>query len=102
MPASEYFLRHMRITTYGFEWPREPDRLIRALKTIPKIEDLLMYASGWPNADFEDPSEVAARLPEPWREKVMHVNAESFFRWPAAASTDGTARSEISSGSESR
>jgi predicted TIM-barrel fold metal-dependent hydrolase len=102
MPASEYFLRHMRITTYGFEWPREPDRLIRALKTVPKIEDLLMYASGWPNADFEDPGLVAARLPEAWRDKVMHGNAESFFRWPATASSAHTAKSELSTGSESR
>ncbi|MBJ7599479.1 MAG: hypothetical protein DLM67_18185 [Candidatus Nephthysia bennettiae] len=85
MPASDYFLRHFRITTYGLEWPREPDRLIRALNTIPNAEDLLLFASGWPNADFEEAAEVAARLPDGWRSKVLHENAEAFFRWPAPA-----------------
>lgn len=96
MPASEYFLRHVRISTYGFEWPREPDRLIRALRTIPGVEDLMLYASGWPNADFEDPDGIAARLPMDWREKVMGGNAMAFFRWPdaAAARTLGDVKSE--------
>jgi predicted TIM-barrel fold metal-dependent hydrolase len=76
----------MRITTYGLEWPRESQRLVRALSTIPKVEDILLYASGWPNADFEDPGEIAARLPETWRDKVMHDNAANLFRWPGSAS----------------
>jgi predicted TIM-barrel fold metal-dependent hydrolase len=95
MPASDYFLRHMRITTYGLEWPSESQRLVRALSTIPNVEDILLYASGWPNADFEDPGEVAGRLPEAWRDKVMHENAAKLFRWPAPTSkvNQPTARS---------
>jgi predicted TIM-barrel fold metal-dependent hydrolase len=90
-PASEYFLRHVRLTTYGFEWPREPERLIRALKTVPGVEDVLMYASGWPNADFEEADEVAELLPEEWLAKVMRENAAGFFRWPVTASMDAVA-----------
>jgi len=99
MPASEYFLRHMRITTYGLEWPREPERLIRALSTVPGIDDILIYASGYPNADFEDPDGIAAKLPEAWREKVMHQNAEAFFRWPAEAAGAATVSQQAIAGS---
>jgi predicted TIM-barrel fold metal-dependent hydrolase len=102
MPASEYFLRHMRITTYGFEWPQEPERLVRALNTLPNVENLLMYASGWPNSDFENPDEIAAKLPEAWRGKVMHENAEAFFRWPATAPSKSGANRKLSTSSESR
>ena len=82
MPASAYFLKHVRLTTNGLEWPREPERLIRALSTLPHAEDLFLYASGWPDVDYEDPEVVAARFPESWRGRVMHENAQEFFRWP--------------------
>jgi predicted TIM-barrel fold metal-dependent hydrolase len=72
------------------------------LKTIPNIENLLMYASGWPNADFEDPDEVAARLPEAWRDKIMRGNAEDFFRWPGMATSKGSAKRELTTSPESR
>ncbi len=98
MPASAYFLKFMRISTYGFEWPREPQRLIRALKTVPTVEDMLMYASGWPNADYEDPELVASRLPEEWRDRVMHGNAEAFFRWPGSARSGQPAGRDLATG----
>jgi uncharacterized protein len=93
-PASAYFMKHMRITTYGLEWPRDPSRLVRALKTVPGVEDILVYASGWPNSDFEEADEVAGRLPEEWRAKVMHDNAAAFFRWPASAAGPAPAVTE--------
>jgi predicted TIM-barrel fold metal-dependent hydrolase len=97
MPPSEYFMKHMRITTYGLEWPREPERLIRALSTIPNVEDILLYASGYPNSDFDAADEVAAKLPEAWRARVMYENADDFFRWPA---TSAVADASVVAGSE--
>ncbi|MEA2681973.1 MAG: uncharacterized protein QOK05_301 [Chloroflexota bacterium] len=103
MPASEYFRRHIRITTYGLEWPRQPERLIRAISTVPNIDDMLLYASGYPNSDFEDPGLVAARLPEGWRAKVMHDNAATFFRFPEARdATNAAAARPGAAGREAR
>ena len=96
-PASEYFMKHIRIATYAWEWPREPQRLIRALNTISGCEDLFLFASGWPNADYEDAEEIASLLPGEWRQKVMYGNAERFYRWPrngGSAAGDVAARKE--------
>jgi predicted TIM-barrel fold metal-dependent hydrolase len=79
---SEYFVENVRLCTYGLEWPDDPERMITALSAVPGIEDLLLYGSGYPNYDFEEPDEISARLPENWREKVMVRNAEALFRWP--------------------
>jgi predicted TIM-barrel fold metal-dependent hydrolase len=81
MAPSEYFARFVRVSTYQLEAP-EGDRLEQALTTLPELESMLMYASGYPNADWEQPEAVAARLPEAWHRRVFQENAEEFFRWP--------------------
>src|SRR5262249_12132764 len=45
----EYFQRFIRVTTYPLN-TREPDEtLVRLLKTAPGIEEMLCFASGYPN-----------------------------------------------------
>lgn len=79
---SEYFAEHFRVATYGIEWPAEPQRFIQLLSSLPEAADLLLYSSGYPSYDTEDPDTVRSRLPEAWRQRVMHDNAMDFFRWP--------------------
>jgi uncharacterized protein len=85
---SQYFAKHFTVTTYTMEAPRRAEMLAKALGTLPWIDMRLMYASGYPNADGEEPAPVAARLPESWYARVFYENAMEFFRWPGQSGRD--------------
>ena len=38
-----------------------------------------MFASDFPHWDLDDPAAVIARLPESWRQRVLHDNALDFY-----------------------
>ncbi|MFT3866705.1 MAG: amidohydrolase family protein [Solirubrobacterales bacterium] len=79
---SEYFLDHVRLSTYSLEVPPDPARLEQLLSTVPDPASLLVYASGYPNWDTEGPEEIGARLPQAWHDRVFEQNAAELFRWP--------------------
>jgi predicted TIM-barrel fold metal-dependent hydrolase len=91
---SDYFRDHIWVTTYQLEVSPAPERLATVLGTLPWIDRNLLYASGYPNRDAAEPSEVAARLPEAWHAGVFAGNAEACFRWPTRAGAATAARSE--------
>jgi predicted TIM-barrel fold metal-dependent hydrolase len=78
----EYFRDHVKVTTYSLERTPGPGRLARALGTLPWFGDSLMYASGYPNSEWEEPSAIAERLPEDWQARLFRENALAAFRWP--------------------
>jgi len=80
---SEYFLQNFFVTTYALEQASSPNAVARALQTVPGIGDLLIYASGYPNLDCQEPDSIVASIPGMWRERVFQQNASKFFRWPA-------------------
>jgi predicted TIM-barrel fold metal-dependent hydrolase len=80
----DYFRDHIRVATYGLEAPQPSDRLVTALGTLPWIDSALVYGSGYPNFDSEQPDSIASRLPQEWQSKVFQGNASDLFRWPAA------------------
>lgn len=80
---SEYFREHVRVSTGGLELPARPEHLKVALRLLPYFDQLLMYASCYPNEDAESPGEIAGRIPEDWKDRVMHDNARDFFRMPS-------------------
>jgi predicted TIM-barrel fold metal-dependent hydrolase len=82
MNPSEYFTRHVRLATYQLERFPAPERLAKLLRTIPDGERMFLYASGYPRMDWEEPEDVASRIPEDWRRRVFVENAEEFYRWP--------------------
>ncbi len=82
---SEYFLDHFLVSTHGLDTPPGGDGLERVLSVLPGFERSLVYASCYPARGFEQPDEIAARLPESWRGAVLAGNARDFFRWPADA-----------------
>jgi hypothetical protein len=82
-PPSEYFRKHFCVSTYGLEWPRKPQQLIDLLSVLPDVEKLLLYASGYPSYDAEEPATTAKHLPVEWRRNIMYENALDFFRWPS-------------------
>jgi uncharacterized protein len=79
---SEYFVEHFRIGTYSLESFDPPERLAQALSTVPGIESMLVYASGSPSSDAEEPASIAERLPPSWHDGVFRANADLLFRWP--------------------
>lgn len=81
----EYFVEHFRVSTYGLEAPAGDRTLERALSVLPGFEDLLVYASGYPNDDSESVDEIAGRLPEPWHEGVFGGNAHRLLRFSTLA-----------------
>jgi predicted TIM-barrel fold metal-dependent hydrolase len=82
MTSTEYFTRHIRLGTYSLEAPAKPERLAKVLRTIPGVESMLLYTSGYPNDDGEPPEAIAARLPQEWHEQIFRENALAFYRWP--------------------
>jgi hypothetical protein len=49
------------------------------LGTIDGVEDMLCYASDYPHGTMDEPEYMARRLPESWRDKVLHENATKAF-----------------------
>lgn len=94
---SEYVREHARFSTVGLEDPGAGP-LASALKQVPGQGSSLMYASGYPNYDWEQPETIAARVPDDWHAKVFRDNAIDFFRWPGhkrEASLDAIPREDI-------
>jgi predicted TIM-barrel fold metal-dependent hydrolase len=85
---SHYIRESVRFTTYPLDVDVEPDRLVKMLKTVDGIEDLLVYASGYPNWDTELVAGVKQALPAEWHAKVFHENAAGFFAWPSDSEKD--------------
>jgi hypothetical protein len=94
---SEYFREHFRIATYPLDQAPSAEALIRYYAAFGDFDDLLCFASGFPNHDCVAPGPFAQSLPPSWRPKVMHDNAFTLLRSVAAASV-GAQREAISGG----
>src|SRR5205085_4892260 len=72
---SEVVREHVRFTTQPLEHTGGEDELLFALLEAAGAPDILCFASDYPHWDFDDPRFMLRRLPEAWREAVMHDNA---------------------------
>jgi predicted TIM-barrel fold metal-dependent hydrolase len=84
---SEYFRESIRLSTYPLDIDVDPDKLVKLLQTVDGVEDMLMYASGYPSWDTEWAAATAKVLPAEWHSKVFHDNAAAFFAWPSWGNT---------------
>lgn len=78
---SEYVRSNVWLSTDGLEDPPKPEQLRVALDMMPDAHDRLVYTSCYPNEDYEEPAQVAARLPAEWAPAVFRSNALKVFRW---------------------
>jgi uncharacterized protein len=78
---SEYFRRHIRVTTYPLDQPAEPERLVKLLGAFRGIEEIICFASGYPRWDADVARDVADRLPGEWLSRIFYENAIQLFRW---------------------
>ncbi|MBJ7599486.1 amidohydrolase family protein [Candidatus Nephthysia bennettiae] len=81
---SEYFHRSIRLTTYPLDPDDGAEELVKLLKTVDRVEDMLVYASGYPNWDTDWVADARRVLPVEWHDKVFNDNAAGFFAWPSA------------------
>jgi predicted TIM-barrel fold metal-dependent hydrolase len=53
--------------------------------SLKGMDDVLCFASGYPNWDSETPDAVMQELPPSWLPKVMRDNASKLFRFSDVA-----------------
>jgi predicted TIM-barrel fold metal-dependent hydrolase len=80
-PPSEYVAANVRFGTYPLSSPAEPERLLRLLASYPGLQQMLCFASGFPDWDCDSPSDLQTRVPAAWLPDVFSSNAQALFRW---------------------
>ena len=76
---SEVVREHIRFTTQPLEHTDGHDELLFAMLEAVGAPECLLFASDYPHWDFDDPAFMVRRLPESWRDKVMHDNAAAIY-----------------------
>jgi predicted TIM-barrel fold metal-dependent hydrolase len=83
---SDYFRKHMRVSTQPLEEPPRSDELFELLEALGGMEDILLFSTDYPHHDTDDPDHIARRLPRSWWDKVFYANALTAYGWPDAGS----------------
>ena len=76
---SEVAREHIRFTTQPLEHTDGHDELLFEMLEAVGAPDILCFASDYPHWDFDDPAFMLKRLPEAWRDKVLHDNAAELY-----------------------
>jgi predicted TIM-barrel fold metal-dependent hydrolase len=82
---SEYFLKHVRVTTQPLDIDRSDGEFWDILER-DGFADVLVYASDYPHWDTDTPEQIGARVPEAWQERVLWRNAAAFYGLPVSLS----------------
>lgn len=78
---SEVVREHVRVTTQPIERPDDPEPMLRLLELLG-AEPMLLFASGYPDWDFDDPAAVWSAWPADKRERIFRDNARELYRLP--------------------
>jgi uncharacterized protein len=78
---SYYYQRNIRISTYALDSIKSPATWSTIFASVPRLDEMICYASGYPNWDTNTVAEVAETLPAAVHERVFHANANELFRW---------------------
>ena len=76
---SEVARDHVRFSTQPLEHTDGEDRLLFEMLEAAGAPEILCFASDYPHWDFDDPAFMLRRLPQAWREAVLHRNAEALY-----------------------
>ena len=92
---SHYFFHNLRVSTYPLDGVPTTAAWSKVLGALPGIEDMICFASGYPEWDADSARAVADRLPSSVHEKLFRQNSEQLFRWsgkPSRPPVKGSAR----------
>ena len=84
-PPSDYFRENVRVSTYAMDVAPSLESLHSVLQATGGLDEMICFASGYPNWDADHPAKVAGVLPRLWRPAVLRNNALDLFRWPSPA-----------------
>jgi uncharacterized protein len=76
---SEVARERVRFTTQPLEHTDGSDPLLFEMLAAAGAPDVLCFASDYPHWDFDDPAFMLRRLPDEWRDGVLHDNAAAFY-----------------------
>jgi predicted TIM-barrel fold metal-dependent hydrolase len=76
---SEVVREQIRFTTQPLEHTDGRDDLLFEMLEAAGAPEILCFASDYPHWDGDDPAFMLKRLPESWRERVMHGTAEDLY-----------------------
>jgi uncharacterized protein len=76
---SEAAREHVRFSTQPLEHTDGHDKLLFEMLEAVGAPEILCFASDYPHWDSDDPAFMLRRLPEAWREPVMHSNAAALY-----------------------
>jgi predicted TIM-barrel fold metal-dependent hydrolase len=76
---SEIMQENIRFATQPLEHTNGNDELLMQMLAAVGAPDILCYASDYPHWDGDEPGYFERRLPEAWRQGVMHDNAVKFY-----------------------
>jgi uncharacterized protein len=76
---SEVVREHVRFSTQPLEHTDGRDALLFEMLESVGAPEILCFASDYPHWDFDDPGFMLRRLPEAWREQVLHANAAALY-----------------------
>jgi predicted TIM-barrel fold metal-dependent hydrolase len=77
---SEYIREHVKLGTQPLEEMSDPDDLKKLYRSV-EMDDLLCFATDYAHTSFDDPDNIARRLPDGWARKVMCDNACDHYGW---------------------
>ena len=78
-PPLETMKRHVRFATQPLEYTNGNDELLWQMLAAVGAPEILCYASDYPHWDGDEPKWLEQRIPEAWRQAVMHDNAVAFY-----------------------
>jgi uncharacterized protein len=81
---SEYFAKHIWLTTQPMEEPQRPEQFLQILEHAPWLQDRLMFSTDYPHWDFDAPNEALpkVKLPDGFGAKLMAENARQLYKLP--------------------
>jgi predicted TIM-barrel fold metal-dependent hydrolase len=72
---ADYIRDHVLISTWPIERAGDPSAMRRALNSFLGVDQVLTYASGYPDAEEDSVPQIAAALPREWLPGVFAANA---------------------------
>ncbi|TXK68952.1 amidohydrolase family protein [Paenibacillus sp. N3.4] len=87
-PPSEYYRKHMRVTSQPLELPTDMKLFMPMMEAISANENL-MFASDYPHWDFDSPIFAFPKLPDAMWERIFYQNAADLYGLPPRRATVG-------------